>query len=379
MDSLFTESFDDGLKLDYMVAYSQLLINEQFDDRRYMISILDESTMLLEGGELISLNEGFILTVVNFIKRITQAIANVIDKFVSNMRKFIKVDAKFLSDNETRIKQGPNIDNKDTLTNVKGYQRAIEAIKNGGNFTFRKVDYGAIEQNADNWQSIVDYVNNAHLAGLSNYSKDEQVTLKNRIINNMVDDPRDLRCNEVTRDRRAFMFDFCNKDCKEIINSIEKNKDILKEVNNSISNKLEQFKKEETNNTQANAKIDAEVRTQQVNPPTQQPTNASTLEDTLDLYFHEDGMKIQKGDNGGNAENATEGEKEPDKWQKMANAIKSYYNANSQMLSAQMTIVNDAYRQYMKTLRWYVSNSKWKSGGDKNAPKVDEKDKAARI
>ena len=384
--SIFEVS-NDAMMLDYAFSYSQFLINEQFDDRMLFLHTLNKDTKLLEAGQLISLNEGFISSIVEFLKKIVDSIASVVDRFISDIRKAIGMDSKFLAANKDKIRNGGVIENGDYWEQMYAFQQAQEYITSTDRMGFKQKTFDDFKNNMDRWQTIPEYINSDHPVANITLDKDENISYKDKIIRELCGDKKRITDKEIDLNLRRRMYDFCYTDYNKVLEAIKSDKEAINKVNDSVTEALNAMKRDEEA-----AQREKEAAQANTPPATLGTTGTETvtnkqeaaLVSTMAYYFNEadekdttpkegDG-KLVSAEKPTNQAQVTGNENDNlSEHQKIANALKSFYNANTQVISARMKLCTIMYKQYMKIMRWYVSKyDEEKHGGAIN---VTDKDK----
>ena len=79
----------DGRRIDYLVSYTNLLLEQRYNDRVILLLSTDEESQLIdEAGNIITLDEGFVNNIATYIEKMTDSIAQVIQKFLNGMNDF---------------------------------------------------------------------------------------------------------------------------------------------------------------------------------------------------------------------------------------------------------------------------------------------------
>lgn len=355
------DNVKDGLHADYIYAYSQLVLEQKYNDRLTLLHSLSEDTTIInEAGDVISIDEGFIDNVAQYMSKMTDTVAAVIEKFITGIQNLIGANQKFLADKKDTILGNITIDQGDAFQNYHNFDSAIDAIK-GDMLRYKQENSAMIKQNAERWKTEEDYINSVRLAGLS--FDNTKGNFKNQILEKFRGDAITLKDKDISLELRTKMYNYCTQTYKESLSSIQKDKDTILSVTNDIKDMLKGIK---------------DTNPQNAAPTVQQPQNANAaalLQSTMDMYFNEDdnngAMTVVHTDNGG-AQKDENQDANKNESEMMANALKAYTKANNDMLSAKLTLTNEIYTKYIRILKWYVRQAEAKT---KNQNTVDNKDK----
>ena len=340
---------------EYSMMYDLYLINEQYEESIHML----KTEGLL--SEAVSLQEAAGDKIKEFVDRIITAIAGAWGKFTEAIKKLTINNEEFLKNNKDIILNKEFVDT--TINNF--YKYDIDKIKN-----INIPDYDPnIEQFSDNKDQFI----GKYFADFKSDEKDNTNftdTVKNVLRGG---EAISIKTTDNALDIKK-MYDYC-LNFKQIQDIISKDIDRIKESNKKAYVKIQAIK-----SFSKTEKPDIKKE-------------SFDFSKTLDYYFNEadeenkstgNGPDIQdeepKNDNNSNnnnTENKDDGSenKETSNVSKAENAIKLYYNICSQYLGARMTIANEAYKAYMKIMKWHVSKHGNKESEAEGAKNADEKNK----
>lgn len=368
---------------DYKSSYRDLIINEEYNDRIETIELIElfenDARLLDESGNLINLNEGFVKSIFNFIRSITKAFSDAIDRFFGTIRDWTGVDVKWLAEHESVCKDNNNgklFKFKEPIKNFNNYsiKQAYSRIKKIDAFSDlnKYTTIQSLEPDMDKSQDFNEYLSTINSIVDNGFTFDKNVKLsyKEQIVNYFKGSDLNILPANLDQRMRSDMFDFCYRGIQEVKEQCEKNKNNLSKFADNMSRELEKLQSSQ-NNEEAAAKANEEKENNN-----QQNQNASTLDlnATFDMYFNESTAKADDKntdksvsmpspksnapENGagsaGDAAANGDDNKQEDKFTKLGKSIKNIVNARSQIVSAQLKLSNKMYRQSIKILRWYV-------------------------
>ena len=348
---------------EYDLSYQRYLANSI--ENQEMINNIYGS--LNESGELEPVTEGVIDTIKGFIQKIMDAIAKVWEKFVKAVNNLFTNNNHWLTKYKDIILNKKPIDA--TLNDFYDYD--VEKIKSTD---VPKLD-DPIKLELDTKEKYIDSVQM-----FKEMMKDDKQSFMDNVKAVLRGgDKKTISSNQLDMKK---MYEYCMNYNKEIKDKIYQSIDNLKESNKkafNICNKLARGAKstfKAKDNVQKTEEKPAEGNT---NNTTQEPekkeettNNASfTYADTMAYYFNEEvGIEnkedapADKKDDNAATNTATDGnqdQKADDETKKTEAAIKAYFNACSEFLGAKLNIANEAYKTFIKIMKWHVKNY------DKNA------------
>ena len=322
---------------DYQFQYDLFLMNEAYETSKMELilnnSILNESSVEL-------LTEGAVEKLKEFITNIVTAIANAWDRFVVNMDKFATENNKYLEKYEKIIKGNKPKDVKISnfykydIAKIKGSKIPDSNIMN----TIEATDKKEVIKSISEFKDFM--------------VKDDQSFTDNvKFVLRGAAEAGEVKGSEL---KMTEMYDYVHNYNQNIKTAIQADLDRIKEGNNKAFTIINSMK------TRAQAKVNKE---------------SFDYSETIKKYFLEadddtkeekpaSGIKIEeepekdseKGketgtDSKGTSENTEDGAPKKDE-----NAIKMYFNICSEFLGARLSIAQEAYKTYMKIIKWHVKN-----------------------
>lgn len=284
----------------YQLKYDLFLAEQElFDNMIYYGSgIVNESV------GLISVNEGVKETIMDYLKKISDAIQKAWERFKEIVLR--SVDAVFLKKIGGKV---ANIgDPGFTIQNYRNYDMVkLNSIK------LMQFNYEEMKQSLETKEAFIAKYYGSIIKG--------KESIVDQIENYTVSKKEDKQC---TKDMVQSMYKFVSSDFKTYLNNIETD---LRTVNTS------------------NANIERIVKT--ITPV--DINNESVL--IYESYItEEEAVKFKDDPNRDTGDNS-----------KLVNHVTTYVKVSTEILSAKLKILKDAYGQSMKTLRHVFGNKKEKS------------------
>lgn len=365
---------------EYELSYQRYLANsiENYEMIDNMYGSLTES------GD-ISLNEGFVDALKGFVQKIMDAISKVWEKFVR------AVENLFTNNNRWLTKYKNIILNKKPMNATLNdyYEYNIEKIKSVDIPKLNdpmNLDLDTKEKFIDATQQFKEMMKDSK----KSFSDNVKAAFRGG-------DAKSIQASEL---KMEDMYNYCMNYNKEIKDKIYQSIDNLKDANKKafrIIDKMARgakstFKAKDNvtpNNTNDNKDQGNDQNKTDGNANNnEQKQEAFTYADTMAYYFNEmdiqddnkdDNNQQQQSGNDSNQNTSNQqdgnGEKTDEQSKKSEECIKAYFNACSEFLGAKLNIANEAYKTFIKIMKWHVKNYDKNAdlGGDNNSANGENK------
>ena len=399
-------------------------ITRVFDNEIFLLNNILESSIQAERIHSIILQEdtkkaskGF-AAIKEYLKNIVQKISAVIGKFMEKATNFISSDKNYLEHYKDIILQHPL-----ASTDISDYYNYdfIELTK----IEVPELNYGSMKDQLKDDETFIK-------ARFAKYIKNKDASLKDNIIATIQGDPinipntaaedgkkinrtdlynyvmgYDELSKSIEKDRKTFedAQKTADNEIKRIENEMKSHEDIQSVLNKDRSSSDSQNMTQATQNSaQSSGSLGKTSTPQQGAAPSgqeqqQQTTNASAIiDDPMKEYFTE--MDINKNPAASGTATGTSSANNPatnnknvqnNDTQKMsqdytnaaaedqqnamaiADAVKTYFTVGSEVLSAKLTLANNAYKQSMDIIRWHVQNFNNLKGKEETKPENQSK------
>lgn len=341
---------------DYIYSNEYFIIDQIYNDKilEYKISNIfgtDNNIGILKENNIneyksIYLNEGVIDSIKEFVIRIAKKCIEIINKFFTKTKKLNDINKSWLDKNSKIILSSKNIIGKTIDIPYYEYPNIINILKST---LVNKCNTNVLESKANIWKDEDGYIldnNTINIQGFkyNTSSKDNiQIQIENHLRGtyheNMLSDNLNVTI-------RKDMYIYCNSIFKSLDTIINMEKEVLKNVAKDLDIYLANISLH--NNSKAIGN-NTNTTNNTINDTTN--TNASYYYDDTNWtdFFNEDKIntKIDTTNSITNNKNDIIN---------ISKAIKTYYNINTKLISAKMNISMEVYKQYMKYLKWYISN-----------------------
>lgn len=322
---------------DYCLEYALFLVNETYEQEK-IVSIMN-STLLAESvNKLDYVTEASLDSLKAFIDKIVQSIADAWGKFINNAQDFFLANDKYLTKYENIILK--NKVAKGTLKDFYNYD--LDKIKNFNipNFDYDRLTTVITEDEAESKAKFISEY-------FSDFNKDEKLSFSNNVKNILHGgDAVEMQTTEL---KMKDIYDYAKGYKTTIVAAINKDIDKLKEANTkaySIINKMK---------TKSTDKVDIKSESYDFNS-------------TINYYFAEtDIIDAEPEKETGNSNASTSNPEdpksdnsatttEPDEFKKDEKTTKIYFNICSEFLAAKLSVSQEAYKTYMKIIKWHVKH-----------------------
>ena len=352
--------------------YALYLVEENYIAIESYLAMLEANgeQLALDESTIIPLDEATFDNLKNYLINACQKLSDVMDKFIGRVTELVKADEKFLDNNQAKLLSDQMIKNEATLSNYYPYSDLVSKISS---IKFPSAGVAEFENRAEagQWQTMDDYLAQGGTNGIAGFTyTPNNGTFKEQLENFLRGNSQDISSNNITQQMRANLFGYCKSDFNNLKNIINTNKASLKAFGTAMDTLISTL----TNNSNAQTTTTVQQQTvQQVgNQMIQQAS--FTYEDTMSTYLNEVEIKSDNP-NGGIPNNQAaananmekqEANEKKEHDRAVANAAKSFIKVNIQKCSACMNIANEAYRQSMKILRWYLKEYNKQNGETQN-------------
>ena len=364
-------------ELEYIESYDYFLIDEAFNARQMFMEMMD---LMPEGylteAQLISLNEGVIENLKNFVITIAKRIAAAISKFIGRVEQIIGIDKKWLNDNQTNLAKGGVVAGG-VFNNFHKYTN-IDQVAN--NTIVDDCNQAILESNKEKWADEEGYISTNPTLGIPGFQyKNGGDSLKDQIQSFLRGERIDGAKSEevLTPDVRAKYIQYCSQVFPSVATTINAEKETLKAVTDALERYIETKRSQQIAPPQPSdvtSTQTAEPVQANVNPS--QPANVSavpaafeftTADEFLDEVDIKNASPEPKKTNSTTTNNAgvngkidTKVDSEKKRNEELAQiskATRTYFKVNSAKLSAKMNVCVEAYRTRIKLLKWYLNES----------------------
>ena len=345
--------------IDPVDEYALFLAEEELITIETYLAMMKANGMneiAINESTIISLDEAAFDNLKNYLINICKKISDTIGRFVDRVTELSGADKKFLDQNTDRLVSDVMITNTATLTN---YYPFSNLMANLAKITFSATTNGELETRgeAGQWQTVDDYfTQGGQVAGIPFVAG--KGSYKEQIMDNIRGNAQDISSNNITQRIRSNLLGFCKNDYPSIKNLINTDLNTLRIFGKLMDTYISTLSN--NNNAQTTSTVQQTITVQGGELQAQQA--AFSYEDTMEMYFNEVDIKqdnpinqVPKNQAAANANMAKEeANAQKDRNKAIINATKSFIKGNSQKMSAKMNLAQEAYRQSMKILRWYL-------------------------
>ena len=336
-------------KMDYSLDYMLFCFNEAYEQEKFNKNL---SAVLNESVEVV-LNESIGETLKGWLDKIYSAIINVWEKFLKAVNDFTTNNNKYLEKYKDII-----LNKKPLKATISGYtEYDTGAIKTADVPSFDEVKMKAAAASGDKQDFIKAFpeFSKFNIDKEKSFSDNVKYCLKNK------KEPHDIQANTLNMEiLYNYTHNYNTEIKKDIMDSIDK----LKASNKKAYLIVAKLGK----GAKANVKIDKKTNTTTSTDNTETKTdttqtastdnNATEKQEafnynkTLSYYFE---MDIKDDPNQEQPEKE-EAPKEPtnDEDKKAENAVKLYFTVCSELLGARLNVAQEAYKNYMRIIKWHV-------------------------
>ena len=363
-------------KMDYSLDYMLFCFNEAYEQEKFTKNL---STVLLDESSTEILNEKSIgETLKGWLDKIYGAIINV-------WEKFLKVMNDLTTNNNNYLKKYKDIilTKKPLKATISGYtEYDTSAIKTADVPSFDEVKMKAAAASGDKQDFIKAFpeFSKFNIDKEKSFSDNVKYCLKNK------KEPHDIQANTLNmKDLYSYVFNYNNEIKKDIMDSIDKLKAsnkraymIVAKLGKGAKANVEIDKKTNTTSTDNTETKTDTTQTDSTDNNATEKQESFNYNKTLSYYFE---MDIKDDPNQEQPEKE-EAPKEPtnDEDKKAENAVKLYFTVCSELLGARLNVAQEAYKNYMRIIKWhvkkYVKNpDEAKTNSDTGENKTEEQSK----
>lgn len=356
--------------------YAIALETQRYNSIRCYLAMLEACGMdsiSLNESTIISLDEAAFDNLKNFLINICKKISDVLGQFGARVDDLMNADKKFLADNKNIILSDVKIQKPFKLDNYYPYGSLVKKVSA---LNFKGISSAELEAKAENkqWQTPEDYIKTDGKPNIEGFVYNPDAGIKEQVLKALKGEPITIGGNQVGPQMRQNLFNYCTNEFPNMKELTNADLAALKQFGKAMDTYLASAKNgtQTQFNQEVNVKSSSEVQAQ----------NASyTYEDTMRIYFNEDGVDIKPVDSDPNAagipknqaaadadNKKAEADSKKEKETAISNAVKSYIKANSQIMSAKMSAIVTAEKQSMKILKWYVKEYNNQTGKGKEKP-----------
>lgn len=327
-------------EIEYNIAYCLYQETKNMED---LLSVLDvKSSVVTESAELESLNESVKEVIISYANKVIEGIQTAWNKFKDKIANFFKDSLlkKYNVEDMKRAIADQSVE-KVQVSNYKDYDLAKLV-----NINIKPLNYSSMQNSLE---SVDTYLKSNH----SDFFKDSEKSVQDNMRTFITKSKSDKYT--VSSEDMLKMLTYVNEGNKALVDQINGN---IEQINNSTRN------------------IEILVRNIASATPTSPTQKQESMfinpKDIMRYYFLEDGeeekpkiVSDEKKETEGNTPQSNESEST-----KIRNAVQVYLKANSQMLSAQMSLTSEILSFYVKILNKYMSN--WSKAGNKTEAQKKE-------
>lgn len=330
-----------------LFAYSEALEQEKFNNS--LNHMLDESAEIL--------TESVGDTLKAFLDKITNAINGVWERFSKAMDDFATNNNKYLDKHKDVILNKEPL--KATISAFNFY--SIKDIKTADVPALDEAKLLTLPQDKEKFIKAIPEFSKFYIDTEKSFSDNVKFVLRGK------KEPQDIKSSQLNKEQRQIMFDYVYNYNTNIKADINKSIDELKESNKKayfIIKKLAKPTKD--GNVKSTINKDNKTETKTADTVKPEDTNKSdnnqgqekqesfTFGKTMSYYFNE--MDIKEDPNQPQPEKQETGSTDTNSGEdnKKANAMKMYFSVSSELLGARLNIAQEAYKNYMRIIKWHV-------------------------